>query len=75
MVPRSDATKDDRFVTPTAVVEKLYGGAENIWETVMEISPSQEMLVVKRRVAHKTAGEPSIMKGRKTVLKKDVWLI
>lgn len=75
MVPRSDATKDDKFVRPTAVIEKLYGGAEKIWERVMEIPTSQEMQVVKRRVAHRTAGEPSIMKGRKMVLKKDVWLI
>jgi hypothetical protein len=67
-VPRRDATKDERFVSPTAVTEKLYGGAEKICESVMEIPTSHEMHVVKRRVAHSTAGDASMTKGRAIVL-------
>jgi hypothetical protein len=67
-VPRRDATKDDKLVRPTAETEKLYGAAENICESVMEIPTSQEMQVVKRRVAHRTAGDLSMAKGRKIVL-------
>lgn len=73
-VPRRDATKDERLVSPTAVTEKLYGGAEKICESVMEMPTSHEMQVVKRSVAHSTAGDASITKGRNTVFKNDTWL-
>ena len=73
-VPRTDATKDERLVSPTAVTEKLYGGAEKICESVIEIPTSQEMQVVKRRVAQSTAGEASMTKGRNRVLKNETWL-
>lgn len=73
-MPRREATKEDKFVSPTALTEKLYGGAENIWERTIEMPTSQEMQVVKRRVAHSTAGEARRAKGRKTVLKKLTWL-
>ena len=74
-VPKRDATKEDRLVRPTAATEKLYGGAENICESVMEIPTSQEMQVVKRRVAHMTAGDLSMTKGRKIVFKNETWLM
>jgi hypothetical protein len=47
-VPRRDAMNDERLVSPTTVTEKLYGGAEKICESVMEIPTSHEMQVVKR---------------------------
>ena len=56
-VPRTDETKDERFVAPTPTTEKLYGGAEKIWDRVREIPTSQEMHVVKRRIAHRTGGD------------------
>jgi len=73
-VPRREATNDERLVSPTAVTEKLYGDAEKICESVIEIPTSQEMQVVKRSVAQSTAGEASMTNGRKTVLMKETWL-
>lgn len=73
-VPSKEATKDDKFVRPTDVTEKLYGGAEKICERVMEIPTSQEIQVVNRRVAQSTAGEASMAKGRNTVLRNEMWL-
>jgi hypothetical protein len=70
-VPRREATKAERLVRPTALTEKLYGGAEKICERVIEIPTSHEMQVVKRRVAQSTAGEPSNTNGRKIVLKNE----
>jgi len=72
-VPRREATKDERFVNPTDVTEKLYGGAEKICESVTEIPTSHEMQVVNRRVAQSTAGDASMTKGRKTVLRNETW--
>lgn len=56
-VPRTEATKEDKFVAPTLTTEKLYGGAEKICERVREIPTSHEMHVVKSNTAHRTAGE------------------
>ena len=70
-----EATNDDKFVRPTADTEKLYGGAEKICESVTEIPTSHEMQVVKSRVAQSTAGDPSIMNGRNSVLKKETWFM
>ena len=58
-VANRDIIKDKRLVSLTAVTGKLYGGAEKIWENVMEIPTSHEMQVVKRIVAQRTAGDPS----------------
>jgi hypothetical protein len=71
----SDATKAERLVSPTPLTEKLYGGAEKICESVMEIPTSHEMQVVKSRVAQSTAGDRRNRNGRKRVLKKEMWLI
>lgn len=49
-VPSSEAANDDRLVRPTAVTEKLYGGAEKICDRVIEMPTSQEMQVVNRIV-------------------------
>ena len=73
-VPRRDATNDERLVRPTADTEKLYGGAEKICESVMEMPTSHEMQVVKRSVAQRTAGDPSMTKGRNMVFQNDTWL-
>ena len=72
-VPIRVATSDEMFVAPTAATEKLYGGAEKICEMVMEIKTSQLMQVVKRSVAHRTIGDPSIRKGLNRVRQKDMW--
>jgi hypothetical protein len=56
-VPSTEATKEDRFVAPTPTTEKLYGGAEKIWDRVREITTSHEMHVVKRGIAHRTGGD------------------
>lgn len=69
--PKSEATSEDEFVRPKAVAEKLYSGAERICTSVMGIPTSQETQVVKRRVAHSTAGDTSIMNGRNIVLRKE----
>ncbi len=74
-VPRREATKDERLLSPTAVTEKLYGGAEKICERVMEIPTSHEIQVVKRRFAHNTAGEASMTKGRNMVFNNETWLM
>jgi len=74
-VPRSDATKEERFVNPTEVTEKLYGGAEKICESVTEMPTSHEMQVVNKSVAQSTAGEASITNGRKMVFRNETWLI
>jgi hypothetical protein len=72
-VASNEATKEDTFVAPTALTEKLYGGAEKICDNVMEIKTSQEMQIVKSRVAHMTTGLASITKGRMKVLQKETW--
>jgi hypothetical protein len=68
----SVATKDDTFDAPTAATEKLYGGAEKICESVMDIRTSHEMQVVNNSVAHATIGEAKRPKGRSSVRQKDV---
>lgn len=73
MVASIVAMKDDKLVSPTADSEKLYGGAEKIWDSVMDIPTSQEIQVVKSNVAHTTAGEASIVNGRTMVLSKETW--
>lgn len=73
-VASSEAMKEDKLVNPTALTEKLYGGAPNICERVMEIPTSHEIQVVKRSVAQSTAGDASIMKGRKMVLIRETLL-
>lgn len=65
------ATKDDRLVAPTATMEKLYGGAEKICDSVIEMSTSQEMHVVKRSVAQATMGEARRKNGRMSVRQKE----
>lgn len=74
MVPMTEATKDDRFVAPTERTEKLYGGAEKICESVIEMPTSHEIQVVKSRVAHATAGDASRKNGRTMVDMSDTWL-
>lgn len=56
-VPSTDATKADRFVAPTPTTEKLYGGAEKIWDRVRDMPTSHEMHVVKSRMAQRTGGD------------------
>jgi len=73
-VPISEATKDDKLVAPTDRTEKLYGGAEKIWEIVMEIPTNQEIHVVKSRVAHSTAGDARRRNGRTMVESNETWL-
>jgi hypothetical protein len=63
-IPRTDATKAERLQAPTALIEKLYGGAENICERVIEMPTSQDMLVVNSSVPHATAGESNMVNGR-----------
>ncbi len=63
-VPIAEATKLLRLVAPTALTEKLYGGAEKICESVIEIRTSHEMQVVNSSVAQHTMGEDSMPKGR-----------
>ena len=72
-VASTDATKEETLVAPTALTEKLYGGAENICESVMEINTSQEMQMVKRSVAHMTIGDRIKTNGRKSVLQNETW--
>lgn len=67
-VPMSEATKEERFVAPTTSTEKLYGGAEKIWERVREMPTSHEIHVVKRITAQSTAGDASRKNGRIRVL-------
>jgi len=73
-VANSEAAKAERLVRPTPLIEKLYGGAEKICESVMEIPTSHDTQVVKSRVAQSTAGERRSRNGRKIVLKKEMWL-
>jgi hypothetical protein len=70
-VASSDATNDETFVAPTALTEKLYGGAEKICDNVIEIKTSQDMQIVKSRVAHMTTGLMITTKGRKNVRQKE----
>jgi hypothetical protein len=70
-VASTDATKEDTFVAPTALTEKLYGGAEKICESVMEMRTSQEMQIVKSSVAHTTIGDKIITNGRSSVLQNE----
>lgn len=66
-VASSDATKEETFVAPTALMEKLYGGAEKIWDKVMEMRTSQEIHIVNSSVAHMTIGLINTTNGRKSV--------
>lgn len=66
------ATKDDRLQAPTAATEKLYGGAEKICESVMEMRTSHEMQTVNSSVAQDTIGDVSRVKGRMNVRQNDV---
>ena len=70
-VASTDATNDDTLVAPTALTEKLYGGAEKICDSVMDIKTSQEMQIVNSSVAHITIGDTIMKKGRSSVLQKD----
>jgi hypothetical protein len=70
-VARTDATNEDTFVAPTALTEKLYGGAEKICDSVMEIKTSHEMQIVKSSVAHTTIGDKIMTNGRNRVLQKE----
>jgi hypothetical protein len=67
----SEATKEDKLVAPTAETLKLYGGAEKICERVIEMRTSQEMQIVKSRVAHATIGERIMKKGLRMVLQNE----
>lgn len=64
----SDAMKAETFVAPTELIEKLYGGAEKICDSVIDISTSHEMQMVNIKVAHCTTGLASMNKGRMKVL-------
>ena len=70
-VAMSEATKDETFVAPTAATEKLYGGAEKICESVIEIKTNQEIQIVNRSVAHRTIGDASTKNGSKKVRQKE----
>jgi hypothetical protein len=70
-VASKDAINEDTLVAPTALTEKLYGGAEKICDSVMEIKTSHEMQIVKSSVAQRTTGLASITNGRKKVLQKE----
>jgi hypothetical protein len=70
-VASNDATNDETFVAPTALTEKLYGGAEKICDSVIEIKTSQDMQIVKSKVAHMTTGLMITTKGRKNVRQKE----
>jgi hypothetical protein len=70
-VANKDATNEETLVAPTALTEKLYGGAEKICDNVMEIKTSQDMQMVKSNVAHMTTGLIITTKGRKNVRQKD----
>jgi hypothetical protein len=58
-------TNDDRFVNPTWVTEKLYGGPVKICENVEARSTSQLMQMVNWKHPQITTGEPSILNGAK----------
>ena len=73
-VASNDATKDEILVAPTALTEKLYGGAEKICDKVIEINTSHEIQIVKRSVAHMTTGLMSTTNGRMNVRQKDIGL-
>lgn len=70
-VANTDATNDETLVAPTALTEKLYGGAENICESVMEMRTSQDMQMVNSSVAHMTIGDTIMKNGRNNVLQKE----
>jgi len=72
-VASSDATNEEKFVAPTALTEKLYGGAEKICESVIEIKTSHEIQIVNNRVAHITTGLAITTNGRSKVRQKDMW--
>ena len=71
IVPIVEATNDDKFDAPTALTEKLYGGAEKICDRVTEMRTSHEISTVKRSVAQTTMGEANMMNGRSRVRQKD----
>jgi hypothetical protein len=73
-VANNDATKDETLVAPTALTEKLYGGAEKICDKVMEINTSHEIQIVKSSVAHITTGLMSTTNGRMKVRQNETWL-
>lgn len=62
-VASSVATREDIFDAPTALMEKLYGGAEKTCERVKDIRTNHDMQVVNKSVAQRTAGEASIANG------------
>lgn len=66
------ATKDETLHAPTAVMEKLYGGADMICDKVIEMRTSQEMQVVKSSAAQATIGEAKKKKGRMSVRQKEI---
>jgi len=70
-VANTDAINDDTLVAPTALTEKLYGGAEKICDSVMEIRTSQDIQMVNSNVAHMTIGDTIMKKGRSSVLQND----
>lgn len=69
-----EATNELRLLQPTAVMEKLYGEAEKICDRVTEMPTSQDIQVVNRSVAQRTAGEASSEKGLNNVFQKETWL-
>ena len=62
------ATNDDRLTRPTCFTVKLYGGAEKIWEIVIEIPTSQEIQVVNSNVAQMTTGDASNLNGLRVIV-------
>jgi hypothetical protein len=73
-VPRTEATNEERLQAPTLPTEKLYGGAPKIWDRVTAMPTSQDIQVVKRRVAQRTTGEASMQNGRMSVFQNETWL-
>lgn len=72
-VASSDAMNEDTFVAPTALTEKLYGGAEKICDKVIEIRTSQEIQIVNNSVAHITTGLANVANGRRNVRQNETW--
>jgi hypothetical protein len=72
-VASTDAMNDETFVAPTALTEKLYGGAEKICESVIEIRTNHDIQTVNSSVAHMTIGETIIKNGRSKVLQNETW--
>lgn len=62
--------KDERLAKPTAVTEKLYGGPLKICDSVIAIMTNQLIQMVSWKEPQITKGEPSILKGAKTLFQK-----